>query len=537
MAHAGTMTAPLSQLASQVPRLINEHSKRRRDSDPFSLFFDYGAYYEGEPPSPGTRSSRSVVSSEPGLTSGPSEEDGAPSPGPTFDTYHKEAIREIKQQDDRFTVPEREIRPKGGLPYPPNIHLDNMPSPTGSSSSGNNIMFFGIPVSPTMFDLAAEDNHSINRGKRTKPLENREKVAGMRKLGACYRCKVRKVTCDEGTPCSTCIKDAAKVQRTGCNDLAEQMCFRQCPTTVFSEINNITCANMPSRGKESANLHFDVFFQPVRGYSQPLRIKVSVIDRQSPCPKTGDTKYQLCTKEPLTDGDILQWASSHMNLEGDGTFQSALDDLVESCPEYGRQNILPHSDLLQKVRKLRCFYEVWRQNMFFCRKESETEIGLLPEEIRCALRAVAAKRMKGIEDEVLKDLAERPKSPSDGLPLWACTMQLVLLYRDLCDVLGCLPETWKNADLRLRSESLMNYAVVMCDLHFGKKRKKPTLTGEHERHLSDRLDRVKILEAEFLGDIRLEGRITDRVLAALLAKNQKCSGRSKMPPPSKRLRK
>lgn len=191
------MPPQLSQLASQVPGFINEHSKRRRRDTPtldLSQFFDFPAFYgEDEPSSPGTRT-RSVASSDPGLTSGPSEEDGAPSPGPAFDPYHKEAIKQIKQQDDRFTVPEREIRPKGGLPYPSKIHLDNAPSPTGSSSTGNHVVILSNPGSPNMlFDAAAEDNHPLNRGRRTKPLNNPEKVAVMRKLGACHRCKTRKV--------------------------------------------------------------------------------------------------------------------------------------------------------------------------------------------------------------------------------------------------------------------------------------------------------------------------------------------------------
>lgn len=47
--------------------------------------------------------------------------------------------------------------------------------------------------------------------------------------------------CDEGAPCSGCTKDAAKIQHMGCDDLAEQICFRQQPTTAFSEINRIIC--------------------------------------------------------------------------------------------------------------------------------------------------------------------------------------------------------------------------------------------------------------------------------------------------------
>lgn len=199
------MTPQLSQLASQVPGFINEHSKRRRDTPALDLptldlskYFDFSAFYGDEPSSPGTRT-RSEASSDPGLTSGPSEEDGAPSPGPSFDPYHhKEAIKQIKQQDDRFTVPEREIRPKGGLPYPSKIHLDNAPSPSGSSSSGSShVLFLSNPGSPTLFDVAVEDTHSTSRGKRTGPLGNPTKVAEMRKLGACYRCKARKVQVSE----------------------------------------------------------------------------------------------------------------------------------------------------------------------------------------------------------------------------------------------------------------------------------------------------------------------------------------------------
>ncbi|KAI1436368.1 hypothetical protein GGR50DRAFT_702024 [Xylaria sp. CBS 124048] len=531
------MTAPLDHLVSQVPGFIGEHhNKRRRDSDTFSDFFNWERYLAEGPSNPGTRSSGSVVSSEPGLTSGPSEEDGAPSPGPAFDAYDKDVIKQIKQHDDHLTIPEREIRPKGGPPYPSNIQLDSVPSPTGPSSG--NILFLGSPVSPPMFDLPVEDSHPINRGKRTRPLENREKVAGMRKRGACHRCRARKVTCDEGTPCSTCMKDAAKFPHTGCDDLAEQMCFRQYPTFAFSEIENITRADVLPRRKdsedsrESSSLEFGVFFQSPN--STPLCIKVD----GSPCHETGEIKYRLCTSEPLLDEDIVRWASRHMTRKTDGGFQSTLDQLVETCLDRN----LPHSDLLRKIRNLRCFYEVWRQETFLW-TEGTSQLECLPEEIRWTLRGVAAKRMKGIEADVLKDLAERPKSSSsksssDGLALWVCTMQLVLLYRDLRDIIGFLPGTLNHGDIRRKAESLMNYAVVICELHFGKKKKKPTLANEQESQLSVQFNRVQALEAEFLRKVYQQDQRTDRVLSALLAtKNLKCPpSRPKMSPPSKRQR-
>ncbi|KAI0404921.1 hypothetical protein F4802DRAFT_597600 [Xylaria palmicola] len=537
------MTPQLSQLASQVPGFINEHSKRRRDTPTLDLsqFFDFTAFYEGnEPSSPGTRS-RSVASSDPGLTSGPSEEDGAPSPGPTFEPYHKDAIKQIKQQDDRFTVPEREIRPKGGLPYPSKIHLDNVPSPTGSSPTGSHVVILSNPGSPTMlFDGAVEDSHSLSRGRRTKPLDNPEKVAVMRKLGACYRCKARKVPCDEGAPCSSCTKDAAKIQHTGCDDLAGRICYRQQPTTVFGEINKIICAEMPPRGRALASSTFTVFFEPYKSRSPSLTIPVWNVehgthDRSTHCGAMRGIQYQLNTDKPSLDENMLvQWATSQMKLEDDG-FQSVLDNLVISLMGYGRQDILPHSDLLQKVHKLRCLYKVWSQSSFAYRRQPQADLEQLPYEIHRVLKAMAAKLLKGIENDVLSDLTgRRPKSAADRLPLWACVMQVVLLYHDLMNVVSS-QELWVHEDLRQKVEDLMNYAVVMCDLHFGKK--KPTSLSEYGTHLSNLFEKVECLQLKFFAEIRQQGQSSDKVLVALLAKHQKCSTRSRMPPPPKRLRK
>ncbi|KAI0526057.1 hypothetical protein F5B22DRAFT_266914 [Xylaria bambusicola] len=533
-----TPTTQLSQLVSQVPGFINEHSKRRRDTPTLDLsqFFDFSAFYDGnEPSSPGTRS-RSVASSDPGLTSGPSEEDGAPSPGPSFEPYHKEAIKQIKQQDDRFTVPEREIRPKGGLPYPSKIHLDSVPSPTGSSPSGSNVVILSNPGSPTMFlDAAVEENHALNRGRRNKPLNNPEKVAVMRKLGACYRCKTRKVPCDEGAPCTNCTKDAGKMQHAECEDLAEQICFRQHPTTAFSEINRVTCAEMPPRGKTSGPmLYFQVFFDMRKSVS-PLMIPVSRVEYETFDGRLGmrNTKYQLNFNNfSLEENMLVDWASAQMQLEED-TFQSALDHLVMACMGNGQADILPHSDLLQKVHKLRCLYKIWRHSSFVYQTTAGNEYGRLPDEIHRVLKGIAAKLIKGIENDVLSELSGRRPKQADRLPLWACTMQVVLLYHDLISITSS-QEPWVHTDLPRRAESLMNYAVVMCDLHFGKK--KPTLASDYA-HLTTCFANVEFQQIKFFADIHQRRRLSDKVLIALLAKYQKCSRPRGMPPPQKRLRK
>ncbi|KAI0873914.1 hypothetical protein GGS24DRAFT_362451 [Hypoxylon argillaceum] len=539
------MTPQLSQLASQVPGFISQHSnsKRRRDTPALDLsqWFDFTAFYEeeDEPSSPGTRS-RSVASSDPGLTSGPSEEDGAPSPGPTYDLFHKGDIKQAKQQDDRFTVPEREIRPKGGLPYPSKIHLDNVPSPTGSSSTGSHVMILSNPGSPTMLlDASVDDNHSLNRGKRTKPLNNSEKVASIRRLGACYRCKARKVSCDEGAPCSSCTKDAAKMQHMNCHDLAEQICFRQQPTTAFSDISRIICAEMPPRGRRLASSTFTIFFNANTSSSPPLIVPVwnverVIFDGSSQSSGIRGTQYQLNTENfSLDESMLVRWASSQMRMEEDG-FQSALDKFVISCVGYDRPDILPHSDLLQKVHKLRCLYKVWSQSSFVCRRESERNLEPLPYEILRVLKAMAAKLIKGIENDVLNDLAaKRPKTPAERLTVWACMMQVVLLYHDLITIFSS-QELKIYEDLQQKAEGLMNYVVVMCHSHLSKK--KPTSPIELGAHLSSCFEKADRLQMKFFSEIRQQDRASDKVLIALLAKYPKCS-KGSTPPPQKRLRK
>ncbi|KAI3331922.1 hypothetical protein HD806DRAFT_529693 [Xylariaceae sp. AK1471] len=530
------MTNQLSQLALQVPGFINEHSnsKRRRDStgplDLCSQFFDFSAFYgEGEPSNTGTRT-RSVASSEPGLTSGPSEEDGARSPSPSDDSFQsKDTIKQVKQHDDRFTVPEREIRPKGGLPYPSNIHLDNVPSPTSSSPTGNNVVILSNPGSPTIFDAAVGDNHPLHRGRRTRPLENPEKVAVMRQLGACYRCRMRKVQCDDKAPCSNCTKDAAKIQYANCDDLAEQMCFRHHPSPIFRGL--INAENSP-RPNTSTGCTFNVFFQPLTTGSPSLVLNVEQANSPVSHGMGGrHHRYTLCAEQArYIDNNIVDWASKQIEREGNNSLQSALDIMVIYCAENERRE-LPHSDLLRSVKRLRCLYKAWRQRSFVCQRQPRCELEELPYEIHRSLKAVLARAITDVEKDVLKNLLERkPKSQSDRLPLWVCWMQVILFYRDLASIAGS-QEPRLDGDLQRKVEGLMNYAVVMCDLHFSKK--KPAATVEDETNsricLTTWLEKVEFQQSEFFAEIRQSGRKSDNMLKALLANSQKCSTRLRLP--------
>lgn len=203
-ATANMSNSDLSQITSEIPDFIGGLPKRRQPKvpappDEFDQYFDYKRFYEGTPAADADSRSRSDASSIPGLTSGPSEEDGAPSPRSTEDAFHyKEAVEQIKQHDDRFTVPAREIRPNGVESYPWHMEIDN----AGSSGADNQGYGGSSPLSPASSNGASSSSayHSstsgdspLSRGKRHRPLDNPEKVAQMRKIGACFRCKTRKV--------------------------------------------------------------------------------------------------------------------------------------------------------------------------------------------------------------------------------------------------------------------------------------------------------------------------------------------------------
>ncbi|KAI5862719.1 hypothetical protein GGS23DRAFT_571527 [Durotheca rogersii] len=199
----------LSQITSEIPDFIGGLPKRKSKGpapqDEFDQYFDYTRFYGDAPAADAASPSRSDASSIPGLTSGSSDEDGAPSPRPAEDTLNfKAAVKQIKQHDDIFTVPAREIRPNGGEPYPYTVDIDGTLGSTGADLQGSGR---SSPLFPASSSGAGSPCHSspssasadspLSRGKRHRPLENPEKVAQMRRIGACFRCKTRKVTVSE----------------------------------------------------------------------------------------------------------------------------------------------------------------------------------------------------------------------------------------------------------------------------------------------------------------------------------------------------
>ncbi|KAI0009105.1 hypothetical protein F4779DRAFT_617933 [Xylariaceae sp. FL0662B] len=502
----------LPQLASQAPGVINQVEKRNPTQPvDFDQYFDYKRFYGEETAADPESRSRSDSASIPGLTSGPSEEDGAPSPGPSVDPFDlKLAVKQFKQHDDRFTVPAREIRPNGAEPYPPEMEIDNTPGPNTcvpdtKALVGNNMLSSSNGVSipahvPTLGDSP------LNRGRRTKPLANPDKVAHVRQMGACSRCRAHKTTCDEQVPCARCKLDAAKY----CKDddgLAAHICSRRpfCGSNfVFHMIWRAGSDHSPAASRNNTQgypLTWTVYFDPCPAGVIPLEVSVLRVDGHN------FKQYILNRDRVPENARLFQWAESKMARDEGLNLQTALDNLTMNCAQMGK-SFLPHYDIVRKVHELRCMYKIWRQRKFFCQKDPGGNLEELPDSIHKSLKGIAAFRIKALEPDILTLLEKHCKTdnkPPERLPLWTSMLQLILMYRDVFTLNKSEGLREDLEQVQRDATNLFKNLVVICESCFSKKKKPeaiiedgaPSVNAAAKKQLNVYLKMVETRRDEF----------------------------------------
>jgi hypothetical protein len=219
-----------SQLVEQVEHVIRQVQKTRLLQDPgaVSFYLPPSPAHHLEVSEPGDESvvedffdwalwgnndvdevhsgTKSESPSMPGLTSATtppgSEKAGAVSPPSEREDRSKlkDKLKEAKRTDDRYTFPQRELRPKEGPGYTPQLSLNN-PSHHGPPirSSGQDFNVENALLSPPSSPGSKTDadgpvnHHQLIRGKRIGPLKNGDEVAEVRARGACVCCRLRRV--------------------------------------------------------------------------------------------------------------------------------------------------------------------------------------------------------------------------------------------------------------------------------------------------------------------------------------------------------
>lgn len=201
---AANMSDDLSQLVDQVSSVLSHHQFQRRPPDQFDISqwidIDKLCGHQTEEDPETHRESDAI--SMPGLTSG-SSEDGGSSPLPLAEdrARAKARLADAKRQDDELTIPRRELRPKGHQ-YPPYIHVfgageDNIANMTDDSrdTSSNDGPYWSSSSGGTspFTESGSSETSRPDRGRRNRPLPDRDAVAEVRELGACVRCRIRKL--------------------------------------------------------------------------------------------------------------------------------------------------------------------------------------------------------------------------------------------------------------------------------------------------------------------------------------------------------
>ncbi|KAI0136297.1 hypothetical protein BJ170DRAFT_710262 [Xylariales sp. AK1849] len=514
----------LTQLANEVPGVLSQVHKSRPSRPPqesssieISLFFDFPSYYaEGQAHSPGSRS-RSDASSIPGLTAGstptPSEEEGSPSPGPTDDQFLLKAeVKVAKQHDDKFTFPE--IRPKGSIAYPLNIQLNNAPTPSKRNQPSGKHAVGGESVLPSSGNAERRSKDPLSspssrqsRAVRSGPLDkdNRDKVADVRSIRACGRCRMRKLPCDLQDVCGGCKAAASKQSCESGVSLADHMCFRTSlkrSRVVFSIIEGASSGRPTSLlpgdfSEDPTELRWPIYFTKDGSNHTPLKLVVDHYRATSLRPSgwqhglqqehsEAKETYRLSRHEPVTDAALCAWSSARMEEEGKADFERALDLFVASCVRAGKQ-FLPHIRLVQMVHEMKCLYKIWRQKQFY-RQISPRMMQEIPKALCDEIRDMVSRKLMRLERDILADLEafSKPKTiqVAERLPVWASMMQLLLIYREIYHLVeadcrfqesfGRSGRSWLGyGELRGLTMDLFDVLVVMCEFHFAHAKKQP----------------------------------------------------------------
>ncbi|RYP54907.1 hypothetical protein DL768_000471 [Monosporascus sp. mg162] len=400
------MNPNLSQIANEIPVVLNLES----ECD-FSQWIHLdklcGDSTEEDPES----RSKSDAISMPGLTSGPSEEGGSsPLPLPEDRVRAKARLDDAKKQDDELTIPRRELRPKGHQ-YPLSIHVfsageDSVANMTDDSreSAGNDSSFWSSPSggNSPFTESGSSETSKPDRGRRKKPLSDRDAVAEVRELGACCNCR---------EVCEKCIDYAQKNSGSASPLLGRQLCFRRKLSEIglaFDRENGLAFdrffvveTGVPNRGDVCGPSVLSIFFENDVLMENPLRISVLEhvqqsrfgVDTANGFLESRESSFSLNRHEPPQSEALVSWsacqAANRAATQGVTDLQSALDAFLSF-------------DMMSKVHRMRCMYRIWKTTtLLYYHSDFYGPLRPLPASVHRELKGIARSAMSSVERDIL----------------------------------------------------------------------------------------------------------------------------------------
>ncbi|KAK8082060.1 hypothetical protein PG996_000841 [Apiospora saccharicola] len=440
------------------------------------------------------------AASVPGLTSGSSDEGGASPSSPVEDgAPDKARLKILKQHDDDYTIPQREIRPKNPH-YPSRILLNHNLEYTSSpnlvdnyregSSSGYTLSSAARHVSSSMRSPTIP-TQKPGRGKRAGPLHDRENVAEVRERGACLRCRIKKTKCSTQYPCEHCSSHVRKQWRDSMMSEYD-LCVRLEKGMALAFPPDFSPAASKFGGKSNP-LRWFIYFDTHATLPEALDVCVQEVELGLPAMshQANSGRSQRCyvfLRDSVPSSQLIEeWAEKQMLKESDSGFLSALDLFTYSCVRGGFHNVP----------------QIWKPRRLYYRDANASQAYPLPASIVCELRGMARAELHRLERDIWTTF-DKLSSPgvmqaADQLPTWVSIMLLMLTYKDMHTMermqnqsrsgsshrSGSNPGVYQSFGRPVRE--LFMALVVMCEAHFKRGVPDDIAVADPTNHASQRV--------------------------------------------------
>ncbi|CAM1506804.1 Fc.00g064450.m01.CDS01 [Cosmosporella sp. VM-42] len=300
-----------------------------------------------------------------------------------------------------------------------------------------------FPSNPAKPDGVKKKRKDFNEKRRLE-------VAQVRKTGACFRCKMRRISCGIGDPCTGCEKAAGA--------LGTQMCIREKLTKMRFSSGELHYIDYTARLLDQELIAGTTHLGPPRkvaismdyadnpvlnaevqdfyGSETPpwlcCWVVMNQVGGQIEFHREESARYALLQLLPAND--LISWVEKiiqHQDTRSIG-FQQAVDSFVMGYSQASES--LPMHDFVKKVHQLNCLAKI-RLGLILCVDESGKTTA--PS---CALHTQFGQMSKTasqlIEKDVLSGLEKlvfgtSGIGPSNGIALWASLWCLILMYRKL----------------------------------------------------------------------------------------------------------
>ncbi|KAJ0145092.1 hypothetical protein HZ326_12180 [Fusarium oxysporum f. sp. albedinis] len=300
-----------------------------------------------------------------------------------------------------------------------------------------------FPSNPTKPD-------GIKKKRKDFDEKRRLEVARVRKTGACFRCKVRRISCGVGAPCQACEKAAGI--------LGTQLCIREKLTKMRFSSGDLHYIDYTARllnqelivgtthlgphRKVSLSMDYldnpalEVEVQDYYGNTTPpwfcCWVVTDQVGEQVESYRQESARYAL--PQLLPPSQLIDWVERmivHQDTRCIG-FQQTVDSFILRYSQ--SEASLPMCAFVRKVHRLNCLTKI-RLGLILC---VEREGSMTPPS--CALHTqfgqISKAASQPIEKEVLLELEKVVFGtvgigPDNSIALWASLWCLILMYRKL----------------------------------------------------------------------------------------------------------